>query len=155
STTTPMVLTIDSGITIQGGSGSISKDTSYFTDAITLKGAINIASGQTLSLGGAWNNLGTIAMANSTTVNLGGTFSTASPGNFTATGAIVNVTGSLTNTSAALPLSANRGNWRLTGGTITGGTIASSDGSTLALTYYGGTLAGVTVGAGTTIDGTQ
>ena len=68
----------------------------------------------------------------------------------------MNLTGTLNNANATFTLSPAIGTWDLDGGTISGGTITSTGGSTLALTNSGGTLAGgVTVATGTTLDGTQ
>ena len=67
-------------------------------------------------------NDGTITAAGAT-VNLGGSFTTAALGNFSATGAAVNLTVTLNNAGTTLALSPALGNWRLEGGTIAGGTI--------------------------------
>src|SRR5262249_22756330 len=128
-------LTIDTGIQVQGGSGSI-KGAGTFgaTESIFNKGTFLFGSGSTLSLGG---------------------FTTAGLGVFVCSGATINLAGTLTNTPNTLALAAALVNCHLAGGTIIGGTITSSGGSTLILTNAGGTLAGVTVAAGVTIDGTQ
>src|SRR5208283_5985977 len=72
-----------------------------------------------------------------------------------ASGATVNLTGTLNNVGTTLTLSPGLGAWRLSGGTINGGTITSTNGSTLALSDANSTLAGVTIASGTTVDGTQ
>ncbi len=151
---TAATLTIGSGITVQGGSGTVGGY--YSADSLVNDGTITSASGQTLTIQGSnWVNNGTIT-ANGATVNLGGSFTTAALGNFSASGGAVNLAGTLNNAGATLALSPAIGAWRLLGGTISGGTITSTGGSTLALTDSGGTLAGgVTVAAGTTLDGTQ
>ena len=152
---TPTTLTIGSGITVQGGSGSI---TGYYNnDSIINDGKLNFGSGgSTLTIGGDnWSNAGTIT-ATGATVNLGGSFTTAGLGTFSASGATVNLTGTLNNANATLTLQAAMGgNWYLRFGFINGGTISSSDGSMLVLTGLGGALSGVTVASGTTIDATQ
>jgi len=76
----------------------------------------------------------------------------ATLGNFSATRGTVNLTGTLNNAGATLPLAPALGTWVLHGGTILGGTIASSGGSKLELSDYAGTLAGVTIAAGLTVD---
>ena len=151
---TAATLTIGSGITVQGGSGTVGGY--YSADSLVNNGTITSASGQTLTIQGSnWVNNGTIT-ANGATVNLGGSFTTAALGNFSASGSTVNLVGTLNNAGATLALSPAIGAWRLLGGTIAGGTITSTGGSTLALTDSGGTLAGgVTVASGTTLDGTQ
>ena len=151
---TAATLTIGSGITVQGGSGTVGGY--YSTDSIVNNGTITSASGQTLTIQGSnWVNNGTIT-ANGATVNLGGSFTTAALGSFSASGSTVNLTGTLNNANTTFTLSPAIGAWKLDGGTINGGTITSTGGSTLALTDSGGTLAGgVTIASGTTLDGTQ
>jgi hypothetical protein len=146
-------LTIASGIQIGGGSGQITGANA--TDTFINKGTITVPSGQTLTLGGAgWLNTGTIN-ASSAIVNLGGSFVMSSLGTFTLAGATVNLTGTLDNSNKTLAFAPSLGSWVLHGGTITGGTLASSGGAKLALSNSGGTLAGVTVAAGLTLDGTS
>ena len=151
---TAATLTIGSGITVQGGSGTVGGY--YSDDSFVNDGTITSASGQTLTIQGSnWVNNGTIT-ANGATVNLGGSFTTAALGNFSASGSTVNLTGTLNNANTTFTLSPAIGAWNLDGGTISGGTITSTGGSELALTDSGGTLAGgVTIAAGTTLDGTQ
>ncbi|HEY4233761.1 MAG TPA: RHS repeat-associated core domain-containing protein, partial [Lacipirellulaceae bacterium] len=56
STTNPMVLTIGSNITVQGGSGIITKDTSYYTDSIVFLGKMAAGtSADTITLGNGGN----------------------------------------------------------------------------------------------------
>ncbi len=149
-------LTIDSGITIQGGSGVISGyGTFAASESIVNRGTIHVPAGQSLSLGGVnWSNPGTI-IADGAAVSLGGSFTTAALGNFSGIGGNVSLTGVLDNTSTTLLLQPSIGAWSLRGGTINGGTIQSSGGSILRLTNGGGTFAGTTVAAGVTIDATQ
>ena len=151
---TAATLTIGSGITVQGGSGTVGGY--YSADSLVNDGTITSASGQTLTIQGSnWVNNGTIT-ANGATVNLGGSFTTAALGSFSASGSTVNLTGTLNNANTTFTLSPAIGAWDLHGGTINGGTITSTGGSKLALTDSGGTLAGgVTVASGTTLDGTQ
>ncbi len=151
-----VALTIGSGITIQGGSGSISGAGNYGQiQSIINQGTINIASGQTLTLGGiGWSNTGTIT-ADGATVNLSGSFTTAGLGTFSAVGGTVNLTGTVDNTGNTLTLNSALGSWYLRGGSIVGGTLTHSDSSKLILTNNSGTLSAVTVAAGMVIDGTQ
>ncbi len=123
--------------------------------------SITATAGATLSLGdqnsystSAWSNAGTINASNST-VNLGGPITLASLGAFTRSGGTVNLTGTLDNTAKTLAFTPATGSWNLVGGTITGGTISSTGGAVLVLTGNGGTLAGVTIAAGTAVDATQ
>ena len=150
----PATLTIASGITVQGGTVTVSGY--YGNDLFVNQGTITVPSGQTLTLGGSsWTNTGTIT-ANGATVNLRGSFTFAALGNFAATSGAVNVIGTLNNTGTTLPLAPAIGAWRLVGGTISGGTITSTGGSTLALTNSNGTLAGgITIAAGATLDASQ
>ncbi len=128
---TAATLTIGSGITVEGGSGTVGGY--YSADSLVNDGTITSASGQTLTIQGSnWVNNGTIT-TNGATVNLGGSFTTAALGNFNASGSTVNLVGTLNNAGATLALSPAIGAWRLLGGTIAGGTITSTGGSTLAL----------------------
>ncbi|MFO0796476.1 MAG: tandem-95 repeat protein [Gemmataceae bacterium] len=95
-------------------------------------GVWSVATG-TLTLGGVWSNAGTIVVAGGT-LNLGGSFagsSVSDPGRFTRSGGTVNLTGSLT---GDLSLSAATGSWNLVGGTISGGTITTANGTALTAT---------------------
>jgi len=76
-------------------------------------------------------------------------------GNISAAGGMVGLVGTLNNTGATLTLSPSLGFWTVRGGTIIGGTIASTGGSYLGLSNVGGTLSGVTIAAGTTVDATN
>ena len=90
---------------------------------------------------------GTATLLNSA-LNLGGTFATPTLGTVASTGGAVNVTGTLTNTGSTLTLDATTGSWRLVGGTIVGGTVATTSGTSIRATTTNGTLTGVTL-AGT------
>ena len=104
-------------------------------------------------MGAHWINAGTIEAASGSFLNLFGSFKTAALGNLSAAGAAVQLYGTLNNTGTTLVLAPSLGNWGLIGGTIVGGTISSTGGSELKATFNGGTLSGVTVAAGTTVDG--
>ena len=145
--------TFTNGGTITVASGALAMQGPFTNQA----GGIVMATGATLTLGSsnyAWSNLGAITATSSIT-NLGGAFSVAGLGAFTRTGGTVNLTGSLTNSNATLALNSVTGSWDLAGGTVVGGTITDTGGALLVLTNAGGTLAGVTIPAGTTIDGTE
>jgi hypothetical protein len=152
--TNPATLTIGAGITVKGGTGWVGGVNA--TDSLINRGTIMVPAGHAVAIvGNQWVNAGTIDAASGSFLNLFGSFRTAALGNIAAAGAAVNLYGTLTNTGTTLQLAPSLGNWGLIGGTIVGGTIASTGGSELRLTYVGGTLSGVTVAAGTTIDGTQ
>jgi hypothetical protein len=115
------------------------------TDAITnnLGGTIDVT-GATLNFnGGAANsitNLGTIMATGGGIINFGGTYTTADLGGMigeSGVGSVLNISGSLNNASATLNLPTAGGIYTLiSGGTITGGTVASG-----AITFSnGGTL---------------
>ena len=115
------------------------------------------ATDSTLSLGGQaadstnmWSNAGTITASDST-VNLGGLFTLAAMGMFIQTNDTVNLIGTLENSDTTLALTATTGSWNVEG-TIQGGTVTGTGGAELVLD--GGTLDGVTIGPGTTVDGT-
>ncbi len=147
----PATLTIASGITVQGGSGTIC---GYYpaNDSLINQGTVTGSAGGTLTIGGAnWSNTGTINGAGGT-VNLVGSFTNAPFMTFTNSGGTVNLEGTLTNTT--LTLSPALGTWFLSGGMIVGGTISNTGNSVLTLTSSGGTLSGVTIAVGATLDGT-
>jgi hypothetical protein len=108
-----------------------------------------------------WKNDGTIiatvvATGNPATnlvpsVFLGGTFTIPALGTFNhptnadGKSASVNISGTLYNVGSALTLNATTGSWYLRGGTIQGGSIASTSGYALLGTIYGGYLSAVTL----------
>jgi hypothetical protein len=99
-----------------------------------------------VNVSGTWTNSGTLALSGGT-LNLGGTFSTKDLNvpTFSNIGGIVTISGSLDNTNTILPLNAQTGSFNLSG-TLTGGTIATADGTPLlaqAGTISGTTIAGV------------
>jgi protocatechuate 3,4-dioxygenase beta subunit len=134
-------------------------------------GNIDLSGSSTLDLEGSWANLGTITAADSTldfngswtntgtlettnsTLNLGGSFATAGIGTLIRSGGVVNLAGGLNNTNSTLALNANLGSWILNGGEITGGTIATTDGSELI--GGRGTLNGVTLDGNLAVTGNQ
>ena len=87
-------------------------------------------------------------------MNLGGTFTLASIGTFTrtsGTAGTVNLTGTLTNTGATLPLDTLNngfGTWNLVGGTLSSGTLVTTNSAVLQCAFPNtGTLNAVTVAA--------
>jgi hypothetical protein len=145
-------LTIGSGVVVHGQSGSIGYS-NYYGGAANVSfinlGTVNAdVAGGNFSLGGAgWSNSGIISVAANSTLNLAGTFAGAALGSIASAGT-VNVTGTLTNTLNTLTLNPSTGSWRLFGGTIDGGTVATTGGAALIATTSGGTLAN-----GVTLDG--
>jgi hypothetical protein len=124
---------------------------------------ISAASGTTLTLNGTWSNSSTITASNGTlnlgnstntwsntgtitatscTTNLGGSFTQVGLGIVNRTGGTVNITGTLT---GGLSLDATTGSWVLNGGTISGGTVNTSGGAQLQVSFSDGTLNGLTV----------
>ncbi|MHC5029016.1 MAG: Ig-like domain-containing protein, partial [Planctomycetota bacterium] len=103
--------------------GHLDVDGTYVTNE-----RIDVFDGSILTLRGTWSNTGTITMDGST-VNLGGTFTLAELGSFNRTGGTVNLIGTLNNT--VLILDAATGTWRVDTGTILGGTVNLTEGSTL------------------------
>jgi filamentous hemagglutinin len=141
-------------LTVSSGSftnnGSITSTNSAL--AITASNWTNSA-GKTISVtggafttGGTWSNAGQFTLNNATT-NLGGTFTTSglNLAGLSRTGGEVNITGTLDNTAATLPLSASTGSFRLAGGTIKGGTLTRSGGADLVFTSSGGYLDGASI----------
>jgi RHS repeat-associated protein/uncharacterized repeat protein (TIGR01451 family) len=127
--------------TIQATSGNLAV-VGPFTNATT----IGVAGGATLSVGSPnepWDNTGTIHTAGST-VDLSGTFTQAALGTFLRdSSSTVNLTGTLT---GGLSLGPGTGSWLLAGGTLSGGTLTTSDPrDTLVATSSGGQLTDVTL----------
>ncbi|MEO8428278.1 MAG: Ig-like domain-containing protein, partial [Verrucomicrobiota bacterium] len=147
-------LTIGPGLTIRGGSGRIGGSSlgassiinqgtiaadvagqalTFFGDAFTNQGTVEVKNGAELTLGGSWTNIGVLRV-NEGTLNLGGTFTTAGVGKFERTGGKVNIVGVLDNTGATLSLDAGTGSWMLVaGGTIRGGNVTTSGGAALQI----------------------
>ncbi len=124
---------------VSGGSITVN-GINWSNTGVSPKG-IQAVAGATMTLAGSWSNSGTIAAAAAATLNLGGTFSVAGVGAISSVGATVNLTGVLTN-AGTLTLD---GPWRLLGGTIIGGTLATTGSGALVGTTSGGLLSnGVT-----------
>ncbi len=110
-------------------------------------GTIGAHNGCTLNLrGGPWSNSGTFMLDGTSTLNLGGAFASGDVGAISRTGGTINLIGQMT-TEGTFTLNAATGDWRLLGGTIVGGTIASANGAKLLYTSSNGTLDGVTMDA--------
>ena len=168
-------LTLGSGLTVHGQSGTISGTFinqgtisadlagrlvgSTANEDLTLvgpgwinQGTLQVDNGATLNTAGTWSNTGTISEQGST-LNLGGSFTTAGlgifapapAGSFDRSGGTVNLTGTLDNTGNILPLDNRTGGWNIAGGTIVGGTITTSSGNVLTAVNNSNTLSGVTL----------
>ena len=142
-------LTIGPGITVRGQSGVLGYSAGQWGGpsnvTVINQGTINAdTAGGTLKMDGAnWSNAGLIT-ATAGTIQLGGTFGLTGGGTIGSNGGLVDLTGTLNNAGSTLSLNATTGSWRLAGGTISGGTIATSGGAKLLATFSG-TLDGVTV----------
>ena len=162
-------LLIAAGITVHGQNGSVgynpsigggSAGANVVNQGMILedlnKGTITIAGGSLINNGtleaqnggvlqlnsGTWTNNGTI-QADAGTVNLGGSFATAGLGVIQSPGGMINLTGTLNNTNSTLVVDGAMAPWTLVGGTISGGTVATTNGA--ALVASSGTLDGVTM----------
>ena len=124
--------------TVETTTGTLALSSTNWTNAGLIQ-----ASNATLNLSGSWSNQTGQITVNNSLLNLGGSFTTAGLGAITRTGGTVDLTGSLNNATDTLTLDAASGSWNLRGGTITGGTVNTSGGSTLLLTTSGGTLSNV------------
>lgn len=124
---------------IQGSGGGDLRLSGTWTN----NGEVSISDDGVLTMDGTWTNEGTIDSLNST-VNLGGTFTLASLGDFSRSGGVVNITGTLNN-STNLVLDAQSGDWVLRGGTIVGGSVDGEGGAKLLLSTSGGLLDDVTI----------
>ncbi|MFO0878902.1 MAG: CARDB domain-containing protein [Gemmataceae bacterium] len=160
----PTVLTIGSGLAVQINKGQIgawNSNAANYPERLVNQGAITVLAGGdfrfTYNVGWTNQSPGTLTAQAGSVLDLGGQFTTAGLGNFTATGATVSVSGTLTNTSDALLLKPSwGGDWILAGGTIVGGTITSSGGARLAVNNStNNTLSGVTLAAGVVVDMTR
>lgn len=146
------VVTVGSDISIQGHSARLlAYSASSMTEGFILNGTIVLD--ENFKVSGAWDNNGTIDVPGAI-VSLGGYFSLADLGTFDATGADVTLEGTLDNTGTTLTLqSLLGGDWTLAGGTILGGTLASTDGFRFTLTTDESTFDGVTIDVSTVVDG--
>ena len=135
--------------------GSISEATSgdylsFGAGIFTNQGTLTASNGGIVELEDAWSNTGTFNV-NGGVIDMGGTFTASGVGTVGGTGGTVNLTGTLTNTGNTLTLTGTSVKWVLDGGSVVGGTIASSGGASLASTN--GTLDGVTLSAPLNVTG--
>ncbi|MBU6412354.1 MAG: hypothetical protein KGS45_02680 [Planctomycetes bacterium] len=114
-----------------------------FTNAAT--GIVRAAAG-TVNIGAAsWTNAGTIENVAGSSINVGGTFNTAGGiGTFNTAAGEVFVTGTINNVGNTITLNSTTGDWTMSVGTISGGSLILS-GVTLNTTSSGGTLASVAI----------
>jgi RHS repeat-associated protein len=139
--------TLSNEATIDANTGPISFFVATTPTWQNAAGGVLEADGGTLNLMGNWSNTGQIMVTASagSTLELGGTFTTAGLGSYTRTGGTIYLTGYLDNTGSTLNLDAATGSWILSGGTLHGGTVTTSGGSSLTNTSSGGTLDGITL----------
>ena len=114
-------------------------------------GAVTVDGASAVTINGNWSNAGTITAAPGGTVNLGGRFATADLAGVAATGAAVNISGTVDNSSGGFTVDAEHGNLTLSG-TINGGTVDVRPGRTLAIDA-GTVYADTAVQTGGTITG--
>ena len=144
-------LTIGPNMTIRGktfGIGVVVGGVGTTNAAIVNQGTIRaeVANGTVAIDGTNWSNTGTISNTNSGAVNLNGSWS--SSGTISNTdGGTINLTGTINNTGQTMTLS-GPGTFALSG-TITGGTVAVTNGAQLQLGNC--TLNGVTFAAGSDV----
>ncbi len=101
---------------------------------VNVQGDVYMSPLSDLRMEGAWSNTGSITVDNAT-LHLAGTFTGASIGNLTRTaGSRVILEGTLNNTGTTLSLA---GSWETNNGTINGGTLSFSPGSSLLFTGSG------------------
>jgi len=114
-----------------------------FNDGVQNNQALSV-NGITLTLGGAWANTQTVNATNAV-INLGGTFSLSTYGIFNTAGITEYLTGTFKNTGTALLLGSSVGSWIMNGGSIEGGIVTTTNGTSLLVGSSGGTLNGVTL----------
>ena len=147
-------LTIGPGITVSDPQGG-NLFCQYSYDSILNQGTINAdTQGVTLTLGnssGSFSNTGTMKATAGGALDLGGNWSTANLGTILGAGGTVNLTGVFNNTGATLAINSVSGSWNLAGGTINGGTIATT--GTFAFTVNSGILNGLSITGSLTVEG--
>jgi hypothetical protein len=153
STTSPIEVTIGSGITVRGGNNAtigwagmrvtnrgtiqanvataLSINAGYLANFGTLK-----ATGATLNINAAhWENTGSLISETGGTINLGGYFRSSDIANRTFVGTgVYNLTGSVANAGSNLVLNATTGPLNLAGGTIVSGTITTNGTNDITIT---------------------
>ncbi len=145
------------GITLESGTGGSWKNDNVLeasnggnltlTGNWTNNGSLSASSGGTLYVLGTGSSTTGISES-SGTVNIGSTFTTSALGALSGNGGTFNFTGTLNNTGNTLTLNGSTVSplYSLAGGTITGGTITTSNGAEL-IAGSSGTLSGVMLGS--------
>jgi hypothetical protein len=104
---------------------------------VAVQGDIYMSPLSNLRMEGNWSNTGSITVDNAT-LRLAGTFTGASVGNVTRTpGSHIVLEGTVNNTGSTLTLNSSTGSWETNNGTIVGGTVNLTQGSTLLFTGTG------------------
>jgi hypothetical protein len=134
------VLTLGPGISVQGHVGNLYGN-------FVNQGTITAGVGATINLSGTnWRNTGTVQAQNGGRLNLGGTVATPDLGTISSDASSqVNIVGTLDNAGHILSLDATTGSWRLIGGLVHGGTVATTGSVALVGTIVASTLDGVTI----------
>jgi len=153
------VNTVGATITIAGApNGTLTNNGTLEATAGTLDvGSQNYVQAPT----NVWTNGvgGKLGVSGTGILNLGGSFTTADTAALTRSGGTLNIVGVLNNSGPTLALTPATGSWNLAGGTIAGGTISDTGGALLvigpSLTGNLGTLSGVTIPLGSTLDASQ
>lgn len=117
---------LTNGGTIEASTASVVINPSNWTNS----GTLIVGGSATLFTSGSWSHSGAIRV-NGGTLSLGGNFPAAGlTSNFARVGGFVEITPGLVNNSGhTLAMNAITGDWRLNGGTISGGTITESAGA--------------------------
>jgi hypothetical protein len=118
--------------------GTITINAEPFSNA----GVAQAINGGTLTLENLWSSSGQLNVGTSSVLNLDGSFTGASLSGVNRTNGTINLPGMVNNSSNTLVLA---GAWVLNGGTISGGTVITTNGGTLIVGPGGGTLNGATV----------
>jgi MYXO-CTERM domain-containing protein len=117
-------------------------------------GAIFVSGGGTLTLAGASGNVGSVTV-NDSLVRITGSYTTPQLLSLNLTNSSVSlVGGTIVNTGSTLPVSAASGLLTLAGGTISGGTISSTDSRTLDAIGGTTTLSNAILNVSTNVAGT-
>ena len=125
------LVTLGEGITVQSRAASLS--------SFVNRGRIEVFGSPNTLGGNGWRNEGAIIM-NDGMLNLAGTFTTVGLGTFERNSGQVRLTGTLDNIGHTLMLSRATGSWELSGGTIVGGTLVTTEGTRLTTDSRSGTL---------------
>ncbi len=144
-----MALTNGGLISSQGTGRTITINAATLANIGTGKLAASDGGILTIAPAGTWTNGGTIELSAGGIVNLSGTFdATGGIGTFNNTGGTVNVTGTINAGGGAntLTLNSATGSWTLSGGTISGGEVSFTGGTSLLInSNTNNLLTGVTI----------